>query len=92
MLRVNVVSGQSWLDVALQSTGTIETVFDIALLNAAGAITDMPPSRPVMVVEPVDYRTVKIMSDKRIVPASVNELEPEQCGIGCMAIGNDFLI
>lgn len=100
-MTITVLHNQSLLDIALQHTGTIESIFELAVINiksvtddmVAGALLNVPPFS-------VGARNKDILAyytAKNIQPATAFTKEDKQVlerleGISIWAINLDFVI
>ena len=100
-MTITALHNQSLLDLALQHTGTIESIFELAVLNeksvtddmVAGASLNVPPlSEGARNKDILSYYTAK-----KIQPATAFTKEDEQVferleGISIWAINLDFVV
>lgn len=95
---VKVLHNQSLLDIAIQETGTLESLFDLALANGI-SITEDNLSNQDLKTESnfIDADILDYYSSKKILPATeLNEEQkqtlPDNFGIGKMALESTFII
>jgi hypothetical protein len=91
---IRVLSGQSIFDLAIQSAGSAEAAFEMALLNGV-SITDDLAGMELTEPAPMNRLAVNYYKQNGILPATSDlpDFEaPEREGIGYWAIGNDFII
>ena len=100
-MQITVLHNQSLLDLALQHTGTIESIFELAVLNeksitddmVAGVLLNIPPlSGGARNKDILAYYTAK-----NLQPATAFSKEDEQVferleGISIWAINLDFVV
>jgi hypothetical protein len=93
-----VLHNQSLLDIAIQQTGTLEILFDLALANGI-SITEENLSNQDLKTESnfIDADILNYYSSKKLIPATELTEEDKQnlpvnFGIGKMAIGSTFII
>ena len=92
MAKVVPVERQSLFDIALQSSGSIEAVFALAVENNI-SLTDMPtPGVELEAVAPVDTIVLSRYNAVNIRPATGIETAATKPGIGGMGIEIDFII
>lgn len=92
-MEIEVLNGQSLLDIAVQSAGSVEAVIDIAANNGVG-ITDMLPTGSVIDIPDVENKQIAdYYAANRINPAT-GELSADlpYGGIEFMAIEIDFIV
>lgn len=91
MQRTETVKpGQTLFDIAIQHTGTIETVFEIAEMNNISPTEPLPAGRVLFIPEVQVAEVVEYFAVNELSPAS-HEAAP-QTGIGIGIIGEDFNI
>lgn len=99
MTIVTALLLQSWFDIALQYTGSIENAFVVAKANDS-SVTELITAGESFII-PSDARIynreVNYLSGKKVIPATgINEtttdLPIRPGGIGQMAIGIDFIV
>ncbi|MFK7048720.1 hypothetical protein FLACOL_01062 [Flavobacterium columnare] len=95
--QIQIKHNQSLLDFTVQEKGTIEALFEVALLNnksitdnlLVGSCLESPSAT-------IDKQITDYFKNKKLVPASaltqtqIQNLEPQ--GIGYMSIGFDFTV
>ena len=98
-MQVVVLHNQSLLDLALQHTGTIESIFELAMLNNL-SITDDVLAGKILTIPTESFTNNDILTyyiAKKIQPATAFSKEDEQVferleGISIWAINLDFII
>ena len=87
-----VLKGQSLLDIAIQETGSIENIFEIAYHNGLSITDELAVGYEVDIPADIDksMKTVNYFSNLELKPAS--EPEPKKGGIGYMAVRIDFIV
>ena len=100
-MTVTALNNQSLLDLALQHTGTIESIFELAVLNEKNVTDDMVAGSSLNVPPLLEgARNKDILSyytAKKIQPATAFTKEDEQVferleGISIWAINLDFAV
>lgn len=96
MGTVKVKDRQTLLDVALQTSGSVEAVMDLALANGLSITDELSDGQVLEVAEVKDVAVVSRYEINSIFPATEasdderNEMAYE--GIGFMGIGIDFIV
>ncbi|MFK7099467.1 hypothetical protein V3471_00530 [Flavobacterium oreochromis] len=92
-----VLSNQSLFDVAIQHTGNVKTLFDLALHNNLSITQELKPSNELVVKtvnaskEVSNYlRTTNEQPATALTQTQIEVLQPQ--GIGYMIIANDFIV
>lgn len=94
MQSVTVKDGQTLFDIAVQSLGSVDRVFDLAQLNGLG-ISDELVSGQVLLLPDVDFDDGDVVDkfEDTWYPASGDgENEKPPGGIGYMQIGTNFKV
>jgi len=96
-MKINVLPLQSLLDIAVQHTGAVESVFAIAVANGLSLTDDLPAGTEIKLPDSVnkDSDVLNYYSAKRLQPATAVILLPEEErleGIGYWAISVDFKV
>ena len=98
-MTVAVLHNQSLLDLALQHTGTIESVFELAKDNALNITDDVQAGTPLYLGEGLGVRNeiLGYYTAKNLQPATAFSKEDEQVferleGISIWAINLDFIV
>ncbi|MBI1837794.1 MAG: hypothetical protein HYR91_11080 [Flavobacteriia bacterium] len=81
-MKVPVFSTQTILDICLQTTGTVESLFDILKLNNMNSIL-IEDKRELEVIQPLKQRTVNYYASNNIRPAT-------QLNINNRSFSSDF--
>ncbi|MDD3685927.1 MAG: hypothetical protein PHE56_04080 [Bacteroidales bacterium] len=95
---MNTLSGQTLLDISVQETGTVESVFDIAIKNDLSITDDIEAGYDLFVDQivdnaiVVDYRAENRKPSSDISLESINSIIGSGEGIGYMQIGYDFIV
>lgn len=98
MANLKVYERQSMLDVAVQHSGGIESVFDLALMNGLSITADLNPYDTLLECESVvDSDLVDYYSNKGIVPSTaITATDIAQTiadeGVEFWTIGEDFIV
>ena len=96
-MKINVLPLQSLLDIAVQHTGAVESVFAIAVANGLSLTDDLPAGTEIKLPDSVnkDSDVLNYYSAKRLQPATAVIMLPEEErleGIGYWAISVDFKV
>lgn len=96
-MKINVLPLQSLLDIAIQYTGAVESVFAIAVANGLSLTDDLPAGTEIKIPDSVnkDSDVLNYYSAKRLQPATAVILPPEEErleGIGYWVIQTDFKV
>lgn len=98
-MTVAALHNQSLLDLALQHTGTIESVFELAKDNALNITDDVQAGTPLYLGEGLGVRNeiLNYYTAKNLQPATAFSKEDEQVferleGISIWAINLDFIV
>lgn len=98
-MTVAALHNQSLLDLALQHTGTIESVFEFAEANALNITDDVQAGTPLYLGEGLGVRNeiLSYYTAKNLQPATAFSKEDEQVferleGISIWAINLDFVV
>ena len=96
---ITALHNQSLLDLALQHTGTIESVFELAKDNALNITDDVQAGTPLYLGEGLGVRNeiLSYYTAKNLQPATAFTKEDEQVferleGISIWAINLDFVV
>ena len=96
--NMNTLSGQTLLDVSVQETGTVESVFDIAEKNDLSLTDDIEAGYEMFIDQVIDnavvidYRSENRKPASGISTADINSVIGSGEGIGFMQIGYDFIV
>ena len=98
-MTITVLHNQSLLDLALQHTGTIETVFELAEANSLNITDEVQAGAPLYLGEGLGVRNeiLAYYTAKNLQPATAFTKEDEQVferleGISIWAINLDFVV
>ena len=95
---ITVLHNQSLLDLALQHTGSIESIFELAVINGKSVTDDMTAGASLLVEEATTNKDIlAYYTAKNIQPATAFTKADEQVferleGISIWAINLDFII
>ena len=94
---ITALHNQSLLDLALQHTGTIESVFELAEANSLNITDDVQAGTPLYLGEGVRNDILAYYTAKNLQPATAFSKEDEQVferleGISIWAINLDFIV
>lgn len=97
-MEITVLHNQSLLDLALQHTGTIESVFELAEANALNITDDVQAGKILALPEAFTNKDIlAYYTAKNLQPATAFTKEDEQVferqeGISIWAINLDFIV
>ena len=98
-MTITALHNQSLLDLALQHTGTIETVFELAEANSLNITDEVQAGAPLYLGEGLGVRNeiLAYYTAKNLQPATAFTKEDEQVferleGISIWAINLDFIV
>ncbi len=98
-MTITALHNQSLLDLALQHTGTIESVFEFAEANSLNITDDVQAGTPLYLGEGLGVRNdiLAYYTAKNLQPATAFTKEDEQVakrleGISIWAINLDFIV
>mgnify|MGYP006961133647 FL=1 len=98
-MTITALHNQSLLDLALQHTGTIESVFELADANNLNITDDVQAGAPLYLGEGLGVRNeiLSYYTAKNLQPATAFSKEDEQVferleGISIWAINLDFIV
>jgi len=91
---IPALQGQSLFDIALQTTGSVEAAFDMALLNLIAITDDIEAGRELIKVSVINNQITSYYSDKNIKPATFiqGSIGDDIGGIEYWAIETEFLV
>jgi LysM repeat protein len=94
MQTITVKQGQSLLDIAITYTGTVESCFEISILNQMSVTDILSVGQQLIVPDVINKNVVILFSEKNqpatgLTAAQNNEI-PVLKGIGYMQIGKTF--
>ena len=96
-MKVKVLPLQSLLDIAIQHTGAVESVFVIAVANGLSLTDDLPAGAEIKIPDSgsKDSDVLNYYTAKRLQPATAVIMLPEEErleGIGYWVIQTDFKV
>nr|DAD67852.1 MAG TPA: hypothetical protein [Siphoviridae sp. ctkfY9] len=98
-MTITALHNQSLLDLALQHTGAIESVFELAEANSLNITDDVQAGAPLYLGEGLGVRNeiLSYYTAKNLQPATAFSKEDEQVferleGISIWAINLDFIV
>jgi hypothetical protein len=94
---ITVLHNQSLLDLALQHTGSIESIFELAVINGKSVTDDMTAGASLLVGATTNKDILAYYTSKNIQPATAFTKADEQVferleGISIWAINLDFIV
>lgn len=94
-MKDKVYQGQSFIDKVLETTGSTENAFEMALLNGISLTDNVAIGEELLPSSATRKGVVRIFNkNNRPASAIINsaEKDEENDGIGYMAIGNNFIV
>ena len=96
-MTITVLHNQSLLDLALQHTGTIESIFELAVLNEKSITDDMVAGTSLLIGEISNKDILNYYTAKGIQPVTAFTKSDKQVferleGISIWAINLDFIV
>jgi hypothetical protein len=95
MITATVQQGQSLMDMAIQHTGDMAGLFEIAKANGISITTEILPGARLNIPPALNKDAVKYFAEKQITIATDEEISEgaaQNGGIGFMQIGYDFIV
>lgn len=92
MHNTETKQGQWVADISVKETGSIETIFDFALLSNISITDSLEAGSSISYTDITDKRIVNYYQQNSITPATSIIDSRQQGGIGYMAVGIDFII
>ena len=94
---MKVKQGQSFLDLVVQETGSIENAFEMSLLNERSITEDLSVGTEITASKVTNRLTVNLFGGKHKPATGINnqeleEITPFDPGIGEMIIGQTFIV
>jgi len=87
---MQITSNQTWLDIACQATGTIATLFDIALSNNVSITDDPIVGNDAIITGTPSLRDLEYLKEHNVVIGTRDDGSATMEGIGYWYIENDF--
>lgn len=95
-MTITVLHNQSLLDVMLQHTGSLASIFDVAMANGLSITSDLTPGQLLEIPKGVetDKDILNYYAAKKVQPATAIAYQPQQKagGISIWAIKNEFIV
>jgi hypothetical protein len=94
-MEIKALEGQSLLDIAIQESGSIDSVFACSVANNVSISNEISVNVPIFVnALIVNKEIVDYYKSKRITPATYSsmKIEDELNGIGYMIVGKNFIV
>jgi hypothetical protein len=91
-MKITALSGQSALDIAIQTTGSVESVIQLALANEISITDNTVPSDKLLQVDVINSDIVNYYKSRNIYPATWQGEWRILGGIGYMNIEGNFVI
>jgi hypothetical protein len=94
MKQVEVLEGQTLIDLAMQELGDASRLFELSDLNGMLPSDDLAAGQIISVPEPTEEKREIVKALKARKPATKNEIVEEQLkeGIGYWGIGTNFKV
>jgi len=97
MANFRLSENQSLLDVAVQTSGTLSAVFELALINGLSVTDDLMPGQSLELVDEsnadvVNYYTARNLTPATALTADDKLVAAELEGISYWAINVDFIV
>lgn len=94
---MKVRQGQSFLDLVVQETGSIDNAFEMSLLNEQSITDDLTVGDEIKVSKVTNRLTVNLFGGNHKPATGINneeleEITPFDPGIGEMIIGKTFIV
>jgi hypothetical protein len=89
---ITILEGQSLPDIAIQESGSIEAVFDLAVKNGISITDKLQAGLNINNVNPLNQGIVAYYRAKNIRPATWMAQNQIHTGIGYMGIDVNFII
>ncbi|GHV13657.1 hypothetical protein FACS1894169_01130 [Bacteroidia bacterium] len=92
--ETTILTEQSWLDIAIQTSGSLEEVFSLAVENNASVIGEPEVGLKIASPEVANSQVKKYYDQKHIIPTTgvSSTSENVKRGIGNMTVGVDFIV
>ncbi len=68
--QTQILNKQSLIDIAIQATGSIEGVFELALMNNLSVTQKLEVSQKILTVEPINKQIKEYYQSSGIYPAT----------------------
>jgi hypothetical protein len=91
-MMVTVLSQQSLLDISVQDSGTVESVFALAVDNEISVTDKLVPGDMIATVPPQNRDIADYYRNKNLKPATWTGCSRKLGGIGYMNIEGDFIV
>lgn len=93
-MSVTVLSGQSVLDLAVQTAGSVESAFQLAVTNGISVTDSLAVGREVISVSAANKPVYDYYQNHQLKPSTgtITEQMIIRRGIGSMGVGVDFVV
>ncbi len=92
-MKVTVLDRQSIFDMAVQSSGSAEAAFEVAILNNLSITDDLEAGQELILLQIVNKEIATYYANRQLKPATgITESEIQPGGIDFMGIEIDFII
>ena len=90
-----VQQGQSFIDKTLELTGSVESLLEMAILNNVSITDDISIGKEILGTQILKNSIVEGLTNELIatkITSDINQVIPEDLGIGKMAIESTFIV
>ena len=90
-----VQQGQSFIDKTLELTGSVESLLEMAILNNVSITDDVSIGKEIIGTQILKNSIVEGLTNELIatkITSEINQVIPEDLGIGKMAIESTFIV
>ncbi len=94
-MESKVYQGQSFIDKVLETTGSTENAFEMALLNGISLTDNVAIGQELQASGATRKGVVRLFNNKNRPASAIINIaseDEENDGIGYMAIGNNFIV
>jgi hypothetical protein len=91
-MMVTVLSQQSLLDISVQDSGTVESVFALSVDNEISITDKLSPGYSVTTAQPQNRDIADYYRNKKLKPATWMDESQNLGGIGYMNINGNFIV
>lgn len=93
MKSVTIQAGQTALDLCIQHSGSIESLFESAEASGAKIVETLEPGNSFLVDDSAAVlKVLNYYSDRKLSPATPLPAEAPTSGIGFIVIGSTFIV
>ncbi len=91
-METKAITDQSLFDIAIQTSGSIEAVFNLAIANGLSITDDLVPGQTLVNAPVVDKGIADYYRVKALTPATALKQGENSEGIEIWAIERDFIV